>query len=158
VSTTSGRSARGTAWFWGVVGVLAVIALWELYKFVGPADGVTIGDDGSAGSGTLILPRTHDRAMPHVWDMITRLFQPTSGGDTPPLILSVIPAAGLTLALAALGWVIGVAVGGVLGIVMQRWRLAEWGLLPFVVLSQIVPLIAFAPVVNAIGNSGSRSR
>lgn len=157
MSTTSGRSARGTAWFWGVVGVLAVIALWELYKFVGPADGVTIGGDGSAGSGTLILPRTHDRAMPHVWDMITRLFQPTSGGDTPPLILSVIPAAGLTLALAALGWVIGVAVGGVLGIVMQRWRLAEWGLLPFVVLSQIVPLIAFAPVVNAIGNQIDRA-
>ena len=52
---------------------------------------------------------------------------------------------------------------------MQRWRLVEWGLLPWIVVSQIVPLIAFAPVVNAIGNqidrggdsrgrSGSRSR
>ena len=43
-----------------------------------------------------------------------------------------------------------------LGIVMQRWRLAEWGLLPWIVVSQTVPLIAFAPVVNAIGTQIAR--
>ena len=40
---------------------------------------------------------------------------------------------------------------------MQRWRLAEWGLLPWIVLSQTVPLIAFAPLVNALGHRRSRS-
>ena len=89
--------------------------------------------------------------MPHIWEMFARLFQSTSGGDTPPLFVSVISAAALTLGIAAVGWVIGVAVGMLLGIVMQRWRLAEWGLLPWIVVSQTVPLIAFAPVVNAIG-------
>ncbi|MDQ1076404.1 MULTISPECIES: ABC transporter permease subunit [Microbacterium] len=142
---------------WGAAGVAAVIALWELYKFLGPADGVTVGGDGSAGSGVILLPRTHDRAMPHVWDMIARMFAPTSGGDTPPLLLSVVQAAGTTLGLAALGWLIGVVVGSLLGIAMQRWRLVEAGLLPWIVVSQIVPLIAFAPVVNALGTQIDRS-
>ena len=150
-------TGRARAVGWGILGVVTVIALWELYKFVGPAEGLTVGGDGSTGSGIMLLPRTHDRAMPHVWDMVTRLFEPTSGGDTPALIVTVIQAGALTLGLAAVGWVIGVTVGGVLALVMQRWRLAEWGLLPWVVLSQIVPLIAFAPVVNAIGNQIDRS-
>ena len=103
---------RAAAAIWGVLGVAVVVALWELYKFLGPADGVTIGGDGSTGSGVMILPRTHDRAMPHVWEMVARLFASTSGGDTPPLWVSVLSAAGVTLGIAAAGWVIGVLVGG----------------------------------------------
>lgn len=147
-------------WFavgWGVVGIVAVLLLWEVYKFLGPAEGVVIGGTaGESGSGFMILPRTHDRAMPHIWDMVARLFAPTSGGDTPPLWVSVASAALVTLGIAAVGWLIGVAVGAILGLAMQRWRLVEWGLLPWIVVSQIVPLIAFAPVINAIGNQIDR--
>lgn len=154
---SSGASRGGIAAAWGVLGVLAVVLLWEAYKALGPAEGVVIGADGETGSGVMILPRTHDRAMPHIWNMIGRLFAPTSGGDTPPLIASVASAALVTLGIAAVGWVIGVLVGGLLGLAMQRWRLVEWGLLPWIVVSQIVPLIAFAPVVNALGNQLDRS-
>lgn len=150
------RRRRTSAVVWGVAGVLAVGVLWELYKFLGPAEGVVVGATEETGSGVMILPRTHDRAMPHLWEMLMRLFQPTSGGDTPLLIVSVTTAALLTLGIAAVGWVLGVVVGGLLGLVMQRWRLAEWGILPWVVVSQTVPLIAFAPVVNAIGNQIDR--
>ena len=129
---------------WGILGVLAIVLIWEGYKFLGPADGVTIGAvEGQTGSGFMILPRTHDRAMPHVWDMLARLVAPTSGGDTPPLVATV-------------GGVLGVIVGGALALVMQRWQLLEWGLLPWIVVSQTVPLIAFAPVINAIGNQIDR--
>jgi NitT/TauT family transport system permease protein len=137
--------------------VLAVAGLWEAYKFLGPAEGVTVGAvEGEAGSGVLVLPRTHDRAMPHIWQMFGRLFESTSGGDTPPLIVSVALAALTTLGIAAIGWILGVTVGAVLGLAMQRWRLVEWGLLPWIVVSQTVPLIAFAPVVHAIGNQLER--
>src|SRR5690606_15086512 len=113
-----------------------------------PAEGVVIGAvEGRAGSGLMILPRTHDRAMPHITDMVARLFEPTSGAATAPLWVSVANAALVTLAIAGLGWLIGVIVGGILGLLMQRFRLLEWGLLPWVVVSQIVPLIAFAPVM-----------
>lgn len=145
----AGGSGGWLALVWGVLGIAVVVGLWETYKALGPAEGVAIG-------GVMILPRTHDRAMPHVWDMVARLFDPTSGGETPPLWVSVMAAALVTLGIAAVGWIIGVVVGAVLGAVMQRWRVLEWGLLPWIVVSQIVPLIAFAPVVNAIGNQIDR--
>ncbi len=150
---TTSRAAA----LWGVVGVLAVLAIWELYKFAGPAEGLTVGAvEGENGSGFLLLPRTNDRAMPHIWDMVARLFQSTSGGSTPPLFIPVITAALTTLGIAAVGLVIGAAVGFVLGLLMQRFRLAEWGLLPWIVVSQTVPLIAFAPLVASIGSQIDR--
>ncbi len=148
---------RAAAVGWGVLGLLLVAGAWELYKAVGPVDGFTVGAvDGETGSGVMLLPRTNDRSMPHLWDMGARLFEATSGGSTPPLWITVVQAAGFTLGVAAVGWVIGVLVGLLLGLVMQRWRIAEWGILPWVVVSQTVPLIAFAPVVNAIGNQIDR--
>ena len=155
--TARRTTLRATSIGWGVTGVLAVVVLWELYKYVGPDEGVTLGDTGDAGSGQIILPRTHDRAMPHVWSMIGRLFEPTSGGDSPALIVSVAAAAAVTFGIAVVGWLIGVTVGFGLSLVMQRWRLLEWGLLPWIVVSQTVPLIALAPVINAIGNQIDRS-
>jgi NitT/TauT family transport system permease protein len=150
-------SRRAAVLGWGVLGVLAVLLAWELYKFLGPADGLVVGATaGETGSGVMLLPRTNDRAMPHVWDMVARLFQSTSGGDTPPLIVPVVTAAATTLGIAAVGWVIGVTVGAALGLVMQRWRLAEWGLLPWIVVSQTVPLIAFAPLIASIGTQIDR--
>lgn len=154
---TGEQPQRWAAVAWGALGIIAVMVLWELYKFLGPAEGVVIGGiAGETGSGVMILPRTHDRAMPHIWDMVARLFESTSGGSTPPLWVSVVSAALVTLGIAAAGWIIGVVVGAFFGLIMQRWRLIEWGLLPWIVLSQIVPLIAFAPVVNAIGSQISR--
>ena len=47
----------------GALGVLALAALWELYKLLGPADGIVVG-------GTTLLPRTSDLAMPHIWVMV----------------------------------------------------------------------------------------
>ena len=145
------------AFAWGALGVLAIMIGWEFYKFLGPAEGFVVGAvAGQTGSGVMLLPRTNDRAMPHIWDMVARLFQSTSGGDTPPLIVPVVTAALLTLGIAAVGWIIGVTVGVLLGLVMQRWRLAEWGLLPWIVVSQTVPLIAFAPIINSIGTQIDR--
>ena len=147
-----GATRRGVAVAWGALGVLAVTLIWEAYKYLGPAEGLVVGSvDGETGSGVMILPRTNDRAMPHVWEMVARLFQSTSGGDTPPLFVPVITAALTTLGIAAAGWLIGVIVGGVFGLLMQRWRLVEWGVLPWIVVSQTVPLIAFAPVINSLG-------
>ncbi|WP_309621120.1 ABC transporter permease subunit [Salinibacterium sp.] len=143
---------------WGVLGVVAVVVGWELYKALGPVEGFVVGAiAGKTGSGVMLLPRTNDRAMPHIWDMVGRLFQSTSGGDTPPLIVPVVTAALTTLAIAAVGWLIGVTVGVLLGLVMQRWRLAEWGLLPWIVVSQTVPLIAFAPIIASIGSQVDRA-
>jgi len=130
----------------GVAGVLAVALLWELYKLLGPADGVVVG-------GLRVLPRTTDLAMPHVWEMLARLAEPvTSSPSARPLWLEVLLAALVTLGIAAVGWLVGVVVGFAFALIMQRWRIAEWALLPWIVLSQTVPLIAFAPLVKSWGS------
>jgi len=131
----------------GVVGILGVAAVWEGYKALAPDDGVVVGE-------TTILPRSSDLAMPHVWDMITRLFDPvigTLGGDL--MWQSILDAGLFSLRLAATGWVIGVVVGMLLALVMQRFALAEAAVMPWIVLSQTVPLIAIAPLVRRWGSS-----
>ncbi|WP_448006532.1 ABC transporter permease [Agromyces bauzanensis] len=146
----SPRRARGgprlATWLWGLAGIVAIVIIWETYKLLGPADGVVIGD-------ARVLPRTTDLAMPHVWDMIGRLAEPvTRSATAQPLWLVIVLAALTTLGIAAVGWLVGLVVGVGLALVMQRWRIAEWGLLPWIVLSQTVPLIAFAPVVKSWGS------
>jgi NitT/TauT family transport system permease protein len=128
------------------LGLVLLGVLWELYKALGPAKGVVV-------NGLTVLPRTSDLAMPHLLTMWNRLFEPvTSGAGSPMMWLAVLQAAGFTLGLAALGWLIGIVVGFLLALLMQRFRTAESALLPWVVLSQTVPLVALAPLVSGIGS------
>jgi NitT/TauT family transport system permease protein len=48
-------------------------------------------------------------------------------------------------------------VGVAFALLMQRWRIVERGLLPWIVVSQTVPLIAFAPLVARIGSQIDRA-
>jgi len=130
----------------GVLGIAVVVVVWEVYKTLGPEAGVKLG-------GRVVLPRTGDRAMPHVWDMVTRLGEPATGRRGGPLWTVVLSACLFTLRVAAQGWVVGVVVGAALALLMQRLRLAEMAVLPWVVLSQTVPLIAIAPLVRRWGSS-----
>ncbi|WP_141015209.1 ABC transporter permease [Nocardioides sambongensis] len=140
-----GLGARLRAPMLGLLGLLAVAGLWEAYKALAPEDGVMIGD-------SRVLPRTTDLAMPHVWDMVARLGEPTTSlPGAEPLWRTVADAALVSLGIAAVGWLVGTVVGLGLALLMARLRVLEWGLLPWIVLSQTVPLIAFAPVVRSWG-------
>lgn len=140
------RGARLRVWGWGLVGLVVLGIVWEAYKALGPADGVVV-------AGIRVLPRTSDLAMPHLWEMAGRMLEPVTRAEgADPLWLEIVLAASLTLGIAAAGWVVGVAVGIGLALVMQRWRLAESAMLPWIVLSQTVPLIAFAPLVRSWGS------
>jgi len=129
----------------GLLGLVILGAIWELYKVLGPENGVVVG-------GRAVLPRTGDRAMPHLWDMITRLSGPAVGRRGDELWQVVLTACGFSLKVAAQGWLIGVVIGIGLALLMQRVRIAEAAILPWVVLSQTVPLIAIAPLVRRWGS------
>ncbi|WP_461170138.1 ABC transporter permease [Arthrobacter sp. Z1-15] len=143
---TGTRTPPGARIGWAAGGVLVPVLLWEGYKLAGPAAGVSLG-------GFPLLPRTTDLAMPHVWTMLARLAEPaTSAAGAPPLWTAVLEAAAFTLGIAALGWLLGVLVGMGLAMVMQRFRSAGSALLPWIILSQTVPLIAIAPLVRRWGS------
>ena len=137
---------RFRAVVFGVLGVAVVVATWDLYKAFGPAEGVLVGD-------TRILPRTTDLAMPHSWDMLQRFGDPVTGlAGAPTAFETVFDASMFSLGLAARGWVIGVVIGLLLAVLMSRLRIVESALLPWVILSQTVPLIAIAPLVRRWGS------
>jgi NitT/TauT family transport system permease protein len=129
----------------GALGIAVLAGVWEAYKALGPDNGVILGD-------TTVLPRTTDLAMPHVWEMVTKFSDPVNSFAGTDTVGSVVWSACLfTLKLSAIGWVIGVVVGFVLAVLMARFRLAESAMLPWIVLSQTVPLIAIAPLVRRWG-------
>ncbi|GAB7045036.1 ABC transporter permease [Catenuloplanes indicus] len=126
-----------------LAGVLAGAALWEGYKAVGSEQGTEI-------LGVRLLPRASDAAMPHIADILARFGSAElTGGD--PIWQVVLVACLFTLRNVAVGFLAGGVVGLLLAILMQRFRVAERGLLPYVILSQTVPLIALAPVIAGWG-------
>lgn len=140
---TAGRRTRAIAL--GTAGVLLLAMAWELYKTFGPVAGWGIG-------GVLMLPRTDDISMPHLGAMLQRAAQPlTSAADSQPVWLIVLLGCVSSLGTAFLGLLIGAVVGIGLALIMLRFRLAEAAVLPWLVLSQTVPLIALAPLVVTWG-------
>src|SRR3954467_641642 len=123
-----------------VLALVLLAALWELYKLVIPADGVRIGD-------TLILPRSDDTSMPPLSQIFGAFGKQEVAGAGGTVLSSVISSVWYSLRLAAAGFAVGVAIGFLLALAMQRLHIVERALLPYVVLSQTVPLIALAPLV-----------
>lgn len=124
--------------------LLLVALLWELYKWVGPQDGGTV-------FGWSILPRANDTAMPHVWEMLSRYTEPERRGAEGSILLTVLSGAWFSLRLALTGFAIGTVVGLGLAVLMARYKVVERGLLPYLVISQTIPLIALAPLVVSWG-------
>jgi NitT/TauT family transport system permease protein len=129
-----------------VVIVVAVLAgLWEGYRAMGRAT-----DDEWPLIGVELPVGTDDRTMPSVSDITSRLFeaqQARGGSDT--VAVAVVKASWFTFREAIVGFVAGLVVGLALAILMLRWRVVERGLLPWVIVSQTIPLLALAPVVVA---------
>ena len=141
----SGGLGRRLRRVWMFVLSLFLVALvWELYKWLGPQDGGTV-------FGWKLLPRANDRAMPHVWEMLSRYAQPERRGSDTPIIVVVLQGAWFSFRLAVVGFAMGTAVGLGLAVLMARFRVVERGLLPYLVISQTVPLIALAPLVVSWG-------
>ena len=132
---TGGRQWVAVAW--GAIGVVGIMVIWELYKFLGPAEGVIVGAvAGETGSGVMILPRTHDRAMPHIWDMVARLFQSASGGNTPPLIVPVLTGvAPILTPIAASGLVLIMVLA-----IGYHLRFREYKFIPINLVLLVLPL------------------
>jgi NitT/TauT family transport system permease protein len=119
-----------------------VIALWEGYKLLGKLSGGTIPFTN------LGLPvRADNRSMPHVWDIVGALFQPRQRGSEEILVVFLAKGAFFTLRSALVGFLVGSVIGFAIGVVFVHSRFLERGLMPYVVASQTVPIIAIAPMV-----------
>jgi len=126
-----------------------IVVLWEGYKWMGQQTG-----GNWPGTGIELPVSTDDIIMPHAADIAAELVSDIRDGrSTLPLSVFLLKKAWFTLQEAAIGFFLGSAIGIGLAVLMLRWRVAERGLLPWINVSQTVPLIALAPIIVTWGRN-----
>ena len=129
--------------------LIALLVVWEAAKFIG-------GDrwryDSLLGTGIAIdhdppltLPFATDVKLPHFWDIAAEFGRADAAGDTTTTRLA--RAGVFTLRNAAIGFVLGSTFGLLLAIVLVHVRILERALVPLIVASQTIPIIAIAPLI-----------
>jgi NitT/TauT family transport system permease protein len=124
----------------GVAGFVMLAAAWELYKII----------DGRILFWQLPM-RPDDRAMPHVWTMLDRFGDPVNQASDRTVLSAVVAACWYTFRLALAGLIVGSLVGLGLAILMVRFKFLERAAVPIIILSQTIPIVAFAPLVGVWG-------
>ncbi len=94
-----------------------------------------------------LMPRTDDLTMPPLGDILTVFGEPAPGNDPGNFGAHLFGRALFTLREAAVGFAFGVMIGLAIAIVLAWRPKLEQALLPYVVASQTIPLIAIAPIV-----------
>jgi len=96
--------------------------------------------------GIKALFNLDSRILPNITDIANALFTPIQEGK-PILAQILLNAALFTLREAVIGFALGAIVGFVLAVLLAHSVWLERGLMPFVVASQTVPILAIAPMV-----------
>jgi NitT/TauT family transport system permease protein len=114
--------------------LLGLWALWEGYRWLWEETGWTKPFPVNATT------------MPHVHDIVGALFEPIREGE-PLLARYMLDAALFTAKEAAIGFAIGATIGFLLGAFIARFAVLQRGVMPYVVASQTIPILAIAPIV-----------
>ena len=125
------RALKRVAVFLLVLG--ALWALWEGYRWLWESTG-----------WTRPFP-VDDLTLPHVHEILLQLREQTSTGDA--LWRYLLDAAFFTARAAVAGFLFGAAIGFLLGVVLSQFAVLRRGVMPYVVASQTIPILALAPIV-----------
>jgi NitT/TauT family transport system permease protein len=144
---TLGGVARSVVAFVVIVVIIAIV--WEAAKWIGGVPwrevaGVAIEPPHDP---PLRVTLFNDLNMPHVWTIAGAFLEPPSRRSEFTLGALLIDAAVFTWRGAAIGFALGAIIGLALAIVFVHSRLLERALVPYVIASQTVPIIALAPMV-----------
>lgn len=127
----------------GMAGMAALAGLYSLYKVIGRALDDSQRDWWFIGT---LLPRSDDRNMPPIRDILAEFNKPLrDGGD--PLWNLILDGSLFTLREALAGFVLGIIIGMGIAILLLRFRTLEKATMPYIIASQTVPLIAITPII-----------
>jgi NitT/TauT family transport system permease protein len=152
----AGRRRRALTW---VLVVVAVLVVWEGVKFLGGTPWRAPGSLPGPDNPILWNPPfrwafANDLNLPHVWNIGLAFLDPWQRGADRNVAQLLFDAALYTWKEAALGFLLGAAIGLVLATIFVHARIAERAFVPYVVASQTVPIIAIAPLITyAFGGS-----
>ncbi len=119
-----GRDRLGDA-AWSLAILAAIVAVWYLAAWL-----VRVGGDTSAAA-----------KLPYPHDVLEKMI------STAPTLAD---ATWSTASRAVIGFFIGLIVGTAFGVVMIQSRWIEHGVVPYVLASQMIPLIALVPILRAV--------
>lgn len=123
--------------------LLVIIILWEGMKAFSRDNNYMLALPGGV---TLDLSNFNNQQLPHLGDILGSFFEPAQRNG-PPLYEILFKASLFTLSEAIGGFAIGGILGFILAVIFTHSRLLQRGLLPYVVASQTVPILAIAPMV-----------
>jgi NitT/TauT family transport system permease protein len=134
----------------GVI-VVALLVVWEAAKFIAGDPWRLHGQFLGIQIDFFHYPPMRwrlvtDQSLPHVWEVVHTLTVPVQP-NRPILASLLLDNALYTMRGAAVGFALGSVFGLLLGILLAHVRLLERALVPYVVMSQTVPIIAVAPVI-----------
>ncbi len=131
--------------------VIVGILFWEGAKAFGEANAYAL----DVGGTTIDLTLLNDTQLPHLGDILRSFGEPAQRNG-PPLYQMLIDASLFTLWSAVQGFLFGGVIGFVLALIFAHSSLLQRGLLPYVVASQTVPILAIAPmIVIWMGRAGN---
>jgi NitT/TauT family transport system permease protein len=128
-----------------VIGFLVLIVVaWEGIKLIG-------GDPWRLGSWEwrppLDIKLASDLNLPHLWDIVGALSAPVQRNQEETLGSFLVGAALYTWREAAIGFVAGALLGVALAALFVHVPLLERALVPYVIASQTIPIVALAPMI-----------
>ena len=129
-----------------VLFLIGFCLLWEGAKWLG-GDPWRLEAIGYEHFPPFRVLQLSDRQLPHLWDIAASFSQPFQRSAEYSLANFLFEQAAYTWAEAFIGFGIGALIGIVLASIFVHFRLFERALVPYVVASQTIPIVALAPVI-----------
>jgi NitT/TauT family transport system permease protein len=124
---------------------LGLLVLWEGVKVLGGdpfrVDGQVVWDP------PLKIAMASDINLPHVGSVVEQLIEPRGGGSSESLAWYLAMQALYTWREAFIGFALGAILGIGLATAFVHFGLIERALVPYVVASQTIPIVALAPLI-----------
>ena len=131
----------GSKLFITLVWIAVIIVIWEVLAF-----------------RVAEVKRTPENVLPHLTGVVDSLTSSKTINGAQTALEMVLENAGATLSRAALGYVIGIASGFVLALLMSLSGIIEKIAFPYLMLIQLIPILGMAPIINAITGDIAISR
>lgn len=116
-----------------LVWIIGIIIIWEI--------GATAIEQ---------TKRTPENVLPHIWQIVESIFSTKLVSNNQTALQIVLTNAGATLYRAGIGFLIGMASGFILALLMNLFSAVEKIAFPYLMLIQMIPILGMAPIVLAI--------
>jgi NitT/TauT family transport system permease protein len=124
-----------------LVWILGIVVVWEIAAF-----------------SVAATKRNPENIIPHIWQILYSFVDQKSVAGGKSCLQLILDNAAITLSRAGIGFLIGVAIGFVLAVLMKASSIVEKICSPYLMLIQMIPILGMAPIILALTHDITISR